>query len=128
MAVDHLLGNESESPDTGLVDPVAFVVSVLLSIGVAVLLFGWVVPRAESRGPERAAVVGVILSVLSFVPGIGFLWLGFHFVIAGAGIALGLVGLSGARRRLAILALALAAAPILAGTSFYVTAVVNKLS
>lgn len=128
MAVDHLLGNESDNPDTGLVDPVAFVVSVALSIGVAVLLFGRVVPRAESRGPERAAVVGVILSVLSFVPGIGFLWLGFPFVIAGAGIALGLVGLSGARRRLAILALAIAAAPILVGTSFYVTGVVNKLS
>lgn len=128
MAVDHLLGNESDNPDTGLVDPVAFVVSVALSIGVAVLLFGRVVPRAESRGPARAAVVGVILSVLSFVPGIGFLWLGFPFVIAGAGIALGLVGLSGARRRLAILALAIAAAPILVGTSFYVTGVVNTLS
>jgi hypothetical protein len=73
MAVDHLLGNEAESSDTGLVDPVAFTVSVALSIGVAVLLFGWVVPRAENRGPERAAVIGVILSVLSFVPGIGFL-------------------------------------------------------
>jgi hypothetical protein len=128
MAVDHLLGNESESPDTGLVDPVAFVVSVLLSIGVAVLLFGWVVPRAENRGPERAAVIGVILSVLSFVPGIGFLWLGFPFVIAGAGIALALVGLSGARRRLAFVALAIAALPILVGTAFYVTGLVSKVS
>jgi hypothetical protein len=104
------------------------VVSVALSIGVAVVLFGWVVPRAENRGPERAAVVALILSVLSFVPGIGFLWLGFPFVIAGAGIALGLVGLSGARRPLAILALVMAAVPILVGAGFYVTGVVNKLS
>ena len=92
MALDHLVGNESESPDTGLVDPLAFAVSVALSIGVAVLLFGSVVPRAENRGPERAAVIGLILSVLSFVPGIGFLWLGFPFVIAGCGHC------SGARR------------------------------
>ncbi|HEX2346751.1 MAG TPA: hypothetical protein VHI12_09205 [Gaiellaceae bacterium] len=128
MALDHLVGNESESPDTGLVDPVAFAVSVALSSGVAVLLFGSVVPRAENRGPERAAVIGAILSVLSFVPGIGFLWLGFPFVIAGAGIALALVGLSGTRRRLAIVALAIAALPILVGTAFYVTGLVNKLS
>ena len=126
--MDHLLGNEPDNPDTGLVDPVAFVVSVALSIGVAVVLFGWVVPRAENRGPERAAVVALILSVPSFVPGIGFLWLGFPFVIAGAGIALGLVGLSGARRPLAILALVMAAVPILVGARFYVTGVVNKLS
>ena len=53
--------------------------------------------------------------MLSFVPGIGFLWLGFPFVIAGAGIALALVGLSGARRRLAIVALAIARYPSWSG-------------
>ena len=118
MAVDHLLGNEPDD-DSHLADPPAFAISVGLSLAVAAFLFGRVVPRAQARGAERAAGVGLVCSVLSLFPGVAFLWLGFPFVVAGAGVALGLDGLHGGRRRLALAAVVVGAIAIAFGVAFY---------
>lgn len=128
MGVDHLLGNESADEDAGLVDPAAFAISAGLSVAVAALLFGRVVPRARTRGADRAATVGLACSVLSLLPGIGFLWLGFPFVLAGAGVALGFSGLRGNRRRRALIAVVVGAIVIALGTGLYAAAAVSKLS
>jgi hypothetical protein len=99
MAFDHLdlIGNDL------FADPAAFLISSALSVALAVVAFGVVIPRVKA-GPdpaERAARLGIAWSVLALVPGIVLVWLGLTFVLAGAGIALGLIGRSGARRRLA---------------------------
>jgi hypothetical protein len=99
MAIDHLLGTSEGDDEGALADPAMFAIAIVLSIATAVLLFAWFVPRERGRGPERAARSGLLCSVLSIVPGIAFLWVGFPFVIAGAGVALGLEG-RGSRRRL----------------------------
>jgi cytochrome bd-type quinol oxidase subunit 2 len=92
MAIDHLLGTSEGDDEGALADPAMFAIAIVLSIATAVLLFAWFVPRERGRGPERAARSGLLCSVLSIVPG-------FPFVIAGAGVALGLEG-RGSRRRL----------------------------
>ena len=109
MAVDHLLGNDADDDETGLVDPSTFGISAGLSIAVAVFLFGLVVPRARAHGPDRAARVGLACSVLSIVPGFLVLWLGVPFVVAGAGVALGLAALERGTARLGIAAVAVGA-------------------
>jgi hypothetical protein len=127
MAVDHLLGNETDDEDAGLVDPEAFAISAGVSVAASALLFGLVVPRARARGPERAATIGLACSVLSLLPGIGFLWLGLPFVLAGAGVALGLGGLRSSRRRRALAAVVVGAIVIALGTGLYAAAAVSKL-
>lgn len=102
MWFDHMRGD-----DPGYEDPVAFFVSVGLVLAVAALLFGYVVPRVRSD-PSRAARRGLLTSVIS-VPTIALIWLGVPWVVAGAGIAMGLIGLRGARRSLATAAIAVAA-------------------
>lgn len=126
MAVDHLLGEDDA--DSGLVDPPAFVITVVLSVLVAAWLFGRVVPRANARGPERAARLGLVLGALSVLPGIALLWLGFPFVVAGAGIALGIAGLASGRRGEAIAAVVLAALLTVVGTGLYVVGAVERLT
>ena len=128
MAVDHLLGNDPDSDDTGLVDPSTFAIASGLSVLTAGALFGWVVPRASARGTERAATVGLVLGVVSVVPGLVSLWIGIPFVVAGAAIALGLHGLAGRRRRRAVAALALGAAVIALGAAVYLVAAIQKLT
>jgi hypothetical protein len=128
MAVDHLLGNESGDEDAGFVDPAAFAISAGLSLVVAAFLFGRVVPRARADGPDRAARVGFACSVVSVLPGIGFLWLGLPFVVAGAGVALGLVGLRGSRKRLAMAAVVVGVIVIALGAGLYAATAVSKIS
>jgi hypothetical protein len=123
MAVDHLVGTE-RGEDEGLVDPTTFTVSAVLSLVVAVLLFGWFVPRERSRGPGRAARSGLVCSVLAVVPGIAVIWLGFPFVVAGAGIALGLEGRQGPRRSEATAAVAVGGLALALGAAAYVVAAV----
>jgi hypothetical protein len=128
MAVDHLLGDEPGADEEGLVDPVAFVITAGLSIAAAVMLFGLVVPPARARGPERAANVGLACSMISLVPGFLSLWLGVPFVVAGAGIALGLTGLAGRRRNRAIAALVAGWTQIVLGSAIYAAAAVERLT
>lgn len=103
MAFDHLVG-----PDPGLEDPIAFVVSVTLTIACALLLFGVLIPRTKrSASPaDRAATRGGILAVVSFLS-ISLIWLGVTFPIAGAAFALGLLGRGAGRRWPAFAAIAI---------------------
>lgn len=84
MAVDHLLGD-----DPGLEDPLAFLISLALCIVLAAFLFGWVLPRTRRTSTSREAISALILSIIAIVPGIGTLWLGLPFILAGAGVASG---------------------------------------
>ena len=117
MAIDHLIGTDREG-DAGLVDPAMFAISVALCVGLALVLFAWVVPRSVAHGPSRAANVGLLVSALSIVPGIAVLWLGLPLVSAGAGVALGLEGLPGARGR-ALAAVVLGAGVVVLGLALY---------
>lgn len=128
MAVDHLLGTDREEGETGLADPATFAISAALCLVAAALLFGWLVSRMKRAGPGRAAAVGLACSVLSVLPGIGFLWLGFPFVVAGAGIELGLDGRRGARRRLAFVAVAVGSGLAVFGVLAYAYAAVVGIS
>jgi hypothetical protein len=121
MAIDHLFGNESgdQDDDQFPVDPAMFAISVGLSLVLAVVLLGWLVPRQRSAGPERAARSGLICSVLSVVPGITLVWVGVPFVVAGAGVALGLEGRAGSRRREATAAVVIGALALTLGTAGY---------
>ena len=113
MAVDHLLGD-----DPGLEDPVTFTVSAAVILVVAVALFGGVVRRTST--PRRAGLVVAIVAVLS----LPLVWIGLPFVVAPAGIALGLAG----EGRLATAAVAIGAAVLLLATSAYVYQGIDKLA
>ena len=113
MAVDHLLGD-----DPGLEDPPAFLISALVVVALAAVLFGRIVPRAAD--PGRTGFVVSLLSVLS----LALIWLGAPFVVAPAAIALGLRG----HGRLAIAAAAVGAAVVLLATGAYVYSAVDKLA
>ena len=124
MAVDHLLGTQ-RADDDGLVDPTMFVISVVLSLAVAAVLFGWLVPRERRHGPERSARSGLVCSIASIVPGIAFVWVGFPFVVAGAGVALGLEGRRGTRRVEAGAAVVIGGLALVLGTVAYAVAAVS---
>ena len=117
MAIDHLVGTESDD-ESGLADPSTFAISVVLSGALALVLFGWLIPRTLAKGRSRAATVGLVCSVLSVVPGIALLWLGLPFVSAGAGIALGMEGRREAHWR-GVAAVALGLAVIVLGLALY---------
>ena len=124
MAVDHLVGTEHEEGESGLADPTTFTITAVLSLATAALLLGVLVPRQRRAGPERAARSGFVCSALSVVPGVAVLWLGFPFVVAGAGVELGLEGLRGPRRGLALTPVALGAAVVTLGGAGYLAALV----
>ena len=125
MAVDHLLGD-----DPGLEDPPTFLISAGLSLALALVLFGGVVPRAKAGAApdDRAAKRGLACSVLAVVALPLTLWLGLPFVLGGAGIALGLLGHGGRRRRLALAAIVLGTLVLLAGTVGYTVVAIDKLA
>ena len=124
MALDHLVGTE-RTGDDGLVDPAMFAISLVLSLAVAAALFGWLVPREIRSGPERAARSGLVCSSASVVPGLALIWVGFPLVVAGAGLALGLVGQRGARRLEATAAVVIGALVLVLGPVAYAVATVS---
>ena len=119
MAVDHLLGD-----DPGLEDVPTFLLSSGLTLAVAAVVFGIVVPRAATD-PVTAAKRGLVLSTLSVLV-IVTIWLGLPFPLAGGGIALGLIGRNGTRRRRATVAVVLGAAVVLLGTVGYTAEAIRK--
>ena len=125
MAIDHLIGTEDEpGDDPGLADPAAFLISVAISLILAALLFGVVVRRAaRDENPDRAARKAIVCALLA-VPAMALLFLGLPFPLAGAAIALGLIGREGARSRIAAAAVAVGALVIALGTGAYVVALV----
>jgi hypothetical protein len=125
MAIDHLIGTESEpDDDPGLADPATFLISVALSLTLAALLFGVVVRRGARDDPDRAARKAIACSLLA-VPAIALLFLGLPFPLAGAGIALGLLGREGSRKRLATAAVGIGALIIALGAGAYIAALVG---
>jgi hypothetical protein len=107
MAFDHLDLFGDDFP----ADPVAFFISSALCVALAAVAFGFVIPRVKA-GPdpaEPAARRGIVWSVLAVVPGVALVWLGLTFVLAGAGVALGLLGRGGERKRLAAAAIVVGA-------------------
>ncbi len=125
MAVDHLLGE-----DPGLEDPPAFLIASGISIALAAVVFGVVVPRtrAGSSALEHAASRGFACSALAFIALPVLLWLGVPFVLAGGGVALGRIGRQGPRKRLAVAALGLGAIVLVLGTLAYAYLAVEKLA
>lgn len=121
MAVEHLMGD-----DPGLEDPPAFLVASACSLALAAILFGRVVPRAGTA-PGRRARDGLILSVLAVIPGIATVWLGLPFILAGAGLALGLRAREEERSRRATAAIVISALALIAGTVGYAALAIDKL-
>jgi hypothetical protein len=122
MAVDHLIGTERSDDETGPVDPAMFGISIALSLATGAVLFAWLVPRERTRGPDRAARSGLLCSILSVVPGVALLWVGVPFVVAGAGVALGLDGRRGTRRLEAMVAVGIGTFLLVAGALAYLVA------
>ena len=68
---------------------VAFIVTTLVMIAVALLVWNFIVtPRVE--GPRAAATTGIILGVLAVLFGLEY-WTGLAFALGPAAIALGLL-------------------------------------
>ena len=128
MTVDHLLGTEADAGESGLADPATFAISAVLTLVAAVFLFGWLVPRVRGQGGERAASVGLACSIVSAVPGVVFLWLGFPYACAGAGVQLGRDSRRGARPGRALAAVVLGTAVLLVGVAFAVHGVVSRIT
>lgn len=125
MAVDHLLGD-----DPGLEDPPAFLISSGLSLALAAVLFGVVVPRTkrDAAGRARSGDRAIACSVLALLASPLSLWLGLPFVLGAAGVALGLLGRGGERSGRATTAVAIGAIVVLLGAAAYIVEAVRKLS
>ena len=124
MAVDHLLGD-----DPGLEDPPVFLVSATLCILLAAFIFGWLVPRTTSGADagERAAKRGLLLSGVAVLTIPALFWLGLPFVLAGGGIALGLLGRESRHARLSLAAVVLGGLVVALGAIGYAAQLVDKL-
>ena len=120
MTVDHLLGD-----DPGLEDPPMFLISSALSIALAALVFGRIVPRAVAA--HRASRDGLILGAVAVVPGLATLWLGLPFVLAGGALALGLQAREAEPSVRATAATALGALVMLGAAGGYASLAIDKL-
>ena len=120
MAVDHLLGTDRGEGDEGAVDPGAFVLTAGLSLVVALVVFGRVVPRAREE-PLRAGRRALVCSLLA-VATLPLAFLGFPVVLGGGALALGLIARRGEHRRVGTVAIALGAAVVLVGAVVYTVA------
>jgi hypothetical protein len=74
-----------------------------------------------------AAKRGFALSVVAAVGMFLLFWLGVPFVLGAGGVALGLVGLEGERRRLATAAAILGGLVVVLGTLGYAAQFIDKL-
>lgn len=78
-----LLGGE-QAFDVG-----GFLIGTVITLGLAGVLFGTVVPRAlRSSEGNRPGTVGLVTSVFAFLS-LAIFWLGAPLVVAGAGLVLG---------------------------------------
>ena len=126
MAIDHLIGTDDEPGDRpGLADPPAFLIQCgppLRSPSAGASLRRLVVRRAAQADPDSAAT-RPLCSLLA-VPLLALLFLSLPFPLAGAGIALGLLGREGTRRRIATAAVAIGALQVALGAGAYVVALI----
>ena len=84
--------------------------------------------RSAADSGERAAKTAIVLAGIAVVGIPLVFWLGLPFVLAGGGIALGLLGLGGRRRRLALGAVTLGSVVIALGVVAYGAQLVDKAS
>ena len=121
MAIDHLVGTESEPGETGLADPSAFVLSVVLALVLVAVFFGRVVRRAVREEPEESTLKAVAFSLLAVLT-LPLLFLAVPFPFAGAGLALGLHARDGRRWLLATAAIVAGGFVLALGALAYVAA------
>jgi hypothetical protein len=126
MAVDHLIGTESEAgeEDSFPVDAPVFFLSSGFAVAVALVLFTVVVPRATVDEPARVARKAIACSGAAVLT-LPLLFLGLPFPFAGAGIALGLLGRGAQVTLLATVAVALGALVVALGAAAYVVALLT---
>ena len=124
MAIDHLIGTETEPGETGLADPGTFALSVGIALVLVAVLFGRVVPRAVRNEPEESTLKAVAFSLLAVLT-LPLLFLAVPFPFAGAGIALGLHAREGRRWRLATAAVAVGALVLVLGAVAYLAALIG---
>ena len=105
MAIDHLIGTESEPGESQSAEPMVFVATSLLALGLTIALFRFVVMPLR-RDPDRAGRRAILYSLFAVLT-VPLLFLALPFPFAGAAIALGLIGRDGHRRRLATAASAI---------------------
>jgi hypothetical protein len=111
LVVDHLIHG----------DIAAFLATSAIALAVTVLIFGRVIPRTKAgSAPAVLAAKRAMLCSGLAVLSIPTLFVGLPFVLGSAGIALGLLGRDGDRRRLAITAIALGALVVLFGLGVFV--------
>jgi energy-converting hydrogenase Eha subunit A len=120
MAIDHLIGTESERDASQSAEPIAFVTTTALALGLTAILFRFVVGRAQ-RQPQTVATKAIACSVLA-VATVPLLFLAVPFPFAGAGIALGLMGRDGSRRGLSTAAVVVGALVLALSLGVYVAA------
>jgi hypothetical protein len=75
------------SGDTSTGDAIAFVVALLISLGLLAAVFLWLLPRERAAG--RAARTSLTLAIVSVVLLVVF-WTGFCFALAAGAVALAL--------------------------------------
>jgi len=121
MAIDHLVGTESEPGETGLADPGAFVLSVVLGLALVAVFFGRVVLRAVRDEPEESTLKAVAFSLLAILT-LPLLFLAVPFPFAGAGLALGLHAREGRRWLLGTAAVVVGGVVLGLGAVAYVVA------
>jgi hypothetical protein len=118
MAVDHLIAS-----DPGLDDPLAFVITVGLSLALWAFVFGRVVPRAkaDANPGEKAATSGFVCSLLAVFPGVPTLFVGLPFILSAGAIALGLLGRDSRHSRLAWAAVVIGSLVLLLSLGYVVS-------
>ena len=127
MAVDHLLADETDVDDDFPVDPFTFFLSAGISLALAALVFGLVVPRTPAGDPQRAARRALGCGVLAVVS-LPLVWLGPPFPLAGGAIALGLRSRERSPSGRATASAALGIVVVLLGAGAYVGVLVEKLA
>jgi hypothetical protein len=111
MAVDHLIPG----------DPIAFLLTSVVALALAALLFGRLIPRTKAS-PESSTVAakrGILVSFLAILS-IPTLFVGLPFVLGASAVALGLLGRSGSRHRLATAAVVIGMLVVLFAIGVYV--------
>jgi hypothetical protein len=126
MAVDHLIGESDPGEDNSFpVDAPTFVLTSLLSIALALVLFGFVVRRATADDTPRLTRKAVLFAVLAVLT-IPLFFAGVPFPVAGAAIALGLTARERGRVRAGTAAVVLATLVIALGVGVYLDVLISR--